>query len=283
MEIKDLYGLIGYPISGTKSPWIHNTVFEALDVPAMYMGFELDESQFKKGVEGLRALGAKGFSVTIPYKTEIIHYLDAVDPLAEQLGAVNVVHCDNGKWVGYNTDGTGLIAVLNRHIAKGVEKEKILILGAGGAARGIAGALIKNGAEEVGIWNRTTQKAVQLVNELNQFTAESQKCVCVESNKKFSEYSLVINTTSVGMMPHVDDTPIDIHSISPKAIVCDIVYKPHCTQLLRLAMENGHQVIYGIEMLIEQALQAQKIWLGVTEEALEPLRAQLLAEASTVE
>ena len=272
-----LYGLIGNPIMGSRSPWIHNHVFNTCDIPGVYLAFNVESKQLGEAVSGLKALGVKGFNVTIPYKSDIIPFLDSIDPVAKQMGAVNTVVCKDGHWNGYNTDGPGLIAVLKRHVPD-LEKQKILVLGAGGASRGICGTLVTTGVMQLGIWNRSSDKAMQLTEELQNIVREGCTVTSVSSENCFSEYDVVINTTSVGMAPETECTPVSISLLKPDAVVCDIVYKPHRTLLLREAIKKGHPVVFGIEMLIEQALLAQQLWNGLTEDDLSENRKALMAE-----
>jgi shikimate dehydrogenase len=271
-----IYGLIGNPVSGSKSPWIHNTVFETLDIPAAYLAFNVQEGHVKSAYDGLRALGAGGFNITIPYKTEIMGYLDAIDPVAQKLGAVNTVHFQAGRATGYNTDGMGLISVLQRHDSK-FRMRRVLVIGAGGAARGICGMLLESGIPALGVWNRTSSKAEALIGSLEAFGGDHQQRILCRL-EDFRRFDLVINTTSVGTEPDLLATPIDIKLLKPGAIVCDIVYKPHQTQLLKDAQHHGHPTIYGIEMLIEQALLAQKIWSDLDDDNINDLRQLMMSQ-----
>lgn len=272
-----LYGLLGNPVSGSRSPWIHNTVFEAYSIPGVYLAFAVPPEALEDALTGLKALQVRGINVTIPYKTAVMPFLDSVDPMAEALGAVNTVVCDAGGWRGYNTDGSGLLAVLKRRLP--VLKElRILVLGAGGAARGICGALLHEGTGALGIWNRSPEKAELLVSELGSLAGKGQSFFHVESEAAFQEFDLVINTTSLGMEPDTDASPASVASLKPGAVVCDIVYKPHRTRFLRKAAAAGHPVIYGIEMLIEQALLAQQLWNHLTDLELDRIRNSLIEE-----
>lgn len=272
-----LYGLLGNPVSGSRSPWIHNRVFETSRIQGAYLAFDVAEENLSQAVSGLRALGARGLNITIPYKTEIMAYLDSVDPEAAALGAVNTIFCDGDHWRGFNTDGPGLLAVLKRHV-ENLEDCRILVLGAGGAAKGICGTLLRGGIRHMGIWNRSPEKARQLLRTLQEMQIEGSDIMMVESEKRFDEFNLVINTTSVGMEPRTEETPVRISALHPKAVVCDIVYKPHKTRLIKDAQNEGHQVIHGIEMLIEQALLAQKLWNRLDEDSILQYRNILINE-----
>jgi shikimate dehydrogenase len=269
-----LYGLIGDPVAGSRSPWIHNTVFNALGLKGAYLAFHVEPVKLGAAIAGFRAVGMGGFNITLPHKQTVIGHLDALDPFAEKLGAVNTVAVTPEGLVGYNTDGPGLVSVLRRQIGP-IEDKRVLILGAGGAARGIAGSLLYNGVKEVGICNRTYTRAVDLIRNLEIFGRAH-----LADREDFNTYDLVINTTSVGMYPFEDATPIDIKYLKPGADVCDIVYKPRRTRLIREAEGAGHRVIFGIEMLIEQAILAEQIWFALTDaqvnEARELLHTELL-------
>lgn len=272
-----LYGLIGNPVEGSKSPWIHNHVFNTCDIPGIYMAFTVASEQLKSAVDGLKAIGVKGLNVTIPYKTDIIPYLDEIDAMAMTLGAVNTIVCVDGRWKGYNTDGPGLIAVLKRHVPD-FDKKNLLVIGAGGASRGICGTLVAAGVKKLGIWNRTSDKALALVSAMQQLAKEGETVTAVSDETHFSAYDVIINTTSVGMAPETEVTPVAIAALKPGAVVCDIVYKPHRTLFIREAIQAGHPVIYGIEMLIEQALLAQKLWHGLSDDQLSKNRMALIKE-----
>lgn len=272
-----LYGLIGNPVAGSRSPWIHNTLFDACGLPGAYLAFHVAPDALKDAVAGLRALNPGGLNVTIPYKTEIMAYLDSIDPMAEALGAVNTIVNQDGHWRGYNTDGPGLLAVLKRKLPD-LENRQVLILGAGGAARGICGALLLGGVQRLGIWNRTESRIAPLLCDLEALAHTGKSLEAVTSPEAFKGYDLVINTTSVGMEPDTDETPLDVSMLRAGAVVCDIVYKPHWTRLLQEAASAGHPVVHGIEMLIEQALLAEKHWNLVSEEALDAVRSRLVEE-----
>ncbi len=270
-----LYGVIGNPISGSKSPWIHKYVFDNCGIEGAYLAIDVPSEQLDKTISDLKALDIKGLSVTIPHKSEIMRFLDSVDSSAAVIGAVNTVVCKSGQWKGYNTDGPGLISVLRRHIPD-LREKKVLILGAGGAARGISGSLINLGVKKLGIWNRTLEKGIELVEELKSKMTQATMITVLHSKSGFSEYDVVINATSVGMEPEVEHSPVDMIDLSPKAIICDIVYKPHQTKLIQEAIQEGHSVIFGIEMLIEQALLAQQLWHGLSEMDLSQSREALI-------
>lgn len=253
-----LFGLIGCPVSKSLSPFIHNFVFDKMELNCNYMAFEIEKEFLDKGIDSLKTLGARGFNATIPHKISLLEWVDEIDPYAQKLQAINTVKIEKGKLIGYNTDGPGLIEVLKAYNIQ-IEESNILILGAGGAARGIAMALALNHCHRIGILNRTELKSEELANAINQSKLNTLAKV-VSTSADLKVYDVVINTTSVGMYPHVDETPIDIKKLSQEAYLFDIVYKPHRTKFLQEGEKNGNPIIYGIEMLIYQALIAEEIW-----------------------
>lgn len=261
--MKRQYGLLGFPVSGSKSPLIHQTSFAFNGIEATYEAFEVLPEQLGEALEAFILKGYTGFNITIPHKEAIMAYLDEVDPLAEKMGAVNTVVVKNGIKKGYNTDGLGLLTSLRTHEVepKGL---RVLLLGAGGAAKGIAHALAMEGVKALDVVNRTKDRALDLTDNIGKtygiesraFTYEAMRV----SSESIADYDLVINTTSVGMLPDTEHTPMDPEGFNKNTIFCDIVYKPHETLFLRRARAMGARCIYGIEMLIFQALLSEEFW-----------------------
>lgn len=253
-----LYGLIGDPVEKSLSPDIHNFSFSNNSINSVYLAFQVKSDELEKAIEGMKSIGVKGFNVTIPHKVDIIKYLDELDEEAEILGAVNTVKNENGKLKGYNTDGRGFIELLESNGVK-VKGSNIAILGAGGASRGISMLLAKEEAAKINIVNRTEEKAVKLKDEIQSHFGSVEITTGLEPD--YSEYDLLINTTSVGMYPNDDEVPFDIELLSEKAAVADIIYKPLRTKLLKEADSKGHKIIEGLGMLINQAILSEEIWL----------------------
>ncbi len=278
------YALIGAPVTGSKSPLIHRTSFAYNDIEATYEAFEVSPEELGEALEAFILKGYNGFNITIPHKESVMAFLDEVDPLAEKMGAVNTVVVKNGIKKGYNTDGLGFLTSLKYHEVepKGL---KVLILGAGGAAKGIVHALSMAEVARLDVFNRTKARASELsaaVREL--YNIESQGYGTEDNpwvrqreddltegmmadplsadnlTPACSDYNLVINTTSVGMLPDTEHTPINPELFNKNTIFCDIVYKPHETLFLRRARGMGAKCIYGVEMLIFQALLSEQLW-----------------------
>lgn len=255
--------LIGYPIQHSLSPWIHGEFFGRAGIKGNYRLHEIPLSDnLEEGVRALKEVGVDGFNVTVPYKQEIIPFLDGLDKTAERMGAVNTVAVENGKWIGYNTDGTGYLRSLE-HSYPAVTKGdvKTLILGAGGAARAIYFALADAGFKAVDIANRTKESAQQIVSH-GATQAESRVLSLTEAEVGIHNYGLVIQTSSVGMKPNPERAIVSATGMRPAAIASDIVYQPIMTKFLKDAGEAGALLHMGHTMLIYQAQAAFEIWTG---------------------
>lgn len=256
-----LYGLIGDPVSKSLSPFIHNYVFENQGLNKRYMAFRVKSEDLETSLNGMRTLGVGGFNATIPHKIALLEIVDELDPYVQQLKAINTVKIQHGKMKGYNTDGPGMIQALLDH-GVALQESKILIVGAGGAARGIALALALKGCDTIGVLNRTEAKAKILVDMINAMDTESKGQVATLKSDLML-YDVVINTTSVGMYPKVDEIPLNLALVRRDSVLVDIVYKPHMTRFLREGKNLGNPIVHGIEMLIYQALIADEIWLDI--------------------
>lgn len=257
-----LYCLIGNPVSKSLSPEIHNYSFDKNEVNAKYLALNVLEEGLEEAVKGMRQLGIEGFNVTIPHKVEIIKYLDGVDEEAKMLGAVNTVKNENGKLIGYNTDAKGFINVLKDKNIE-IKDKTVAVLGAGGAARAISIMLAKEEVKKIRVFNRTIEKAEVIIKEIegkfSKVLGSAEKLDVDDCDLK--NIDILINCTSVGMHPKSDEMPIDPVRLSKKTVVCDIVYKPLETKLLKIAKDQGHMVIDGLNMLIYQAILSEEIWL----------------------
>jgi len=259
-----LVGIIGDPVEHSLSPPMHNAAFRHLQMDYVYVPFHVRKENLAIAVVGAKALGMKGLNVTIPHKREVINYLDELDTAAELIGAVNTVKFDEKISKGYNTDGLGAVKAIEE--VRSVKDKKIVILGAGGAARAICFQLLLNGAKNVLIANRTLENACQLKEDLlRNFRAEVS---CIKLDKKLGEElkdaDVLINTTPVGMHPHEHQKPIvSEEMIHQGLLVNDIVYNPLKTGLLTEAERAGAMIINGVKMLIYQGAIAFRIWTGI--------------------
>ncbi len=259
-------GVIGDPIEHTMSPVMHNAAFKELDIDYLYVPFRVRKEELGKAVEGMRALNIRGLNVTIPHKVAIIPFLDKLDPLVEKIGAVNTIVNDDGVLTGYNTDASGFLQAL---LERGIEPEgkNIVILGAGGASRAISFILAERGANLV-ILNRQLELdwAEELARRISQvFKKEVNALELSKENLSsvLDKANILVNATSVGMSPDVDETPVPAKLLKAGLIVFDVVYNPIKTRLLREAETAGAQTIGGLDMLVWQGAIAFEKWTGL--------------------
>lgn len=244
---------IGYPIKSSKSPSIHNAGYKSLgiDDQFIYLRAEVKPENLKMAMDGVKALGIRGVSVTMPHKTEIIKYLDKIDKEAKKIGAVNTVVNNKGRLTGYNTDWIGAIAALEKKIK--LEGKKVAVIGAGGAARAIVYGLIKKGAK-VKIFNRSLDNAKKLAKE---FGCEAGG---LNALRECMKADIIINATSVGM--NEDKSPVDKRFLNKNQTILDIVYSPRETKLIQDAKLKGAEVVYGYEMLLYQGVAQFELYTG---------------------
>lgn len=248
--------LIGYPIKHSLSPWIQSSFLERSGIEGSYTLHEIpSEKVFGEEIKKLKETKVNGFNITVPYKETIIPYLDKMDVTAERVGAVNTVSLEGNSWVGYNTDGIGYVQALRDKfpdIDKNIDVP-IIILGAGGAARGIFHGLVQAGYNNLTLANRTRSKCEDIIKGTS-----ASVITLEEAEKNIGAYDVVIQTSSVGM--NEAKQIIDLSNIQKGTIVSDIVYQPLDTQFLKQAKEKGGRIHYGHTMLLYQAQKAFEIW-----------------------
>jgi shikimate dehydrogenase len=248
-----LIGFFGSTYKTSKMYAMYNAAFEALGLNYVYVPFIVKD--LEKAVEGIRHLGIKAIGVTIPYKIDILPYLDELDSDARRIGAVNAVINNNGKLLGANTDGKGAVKALQE--VTDIAGKKIVLLGAGGAARAIAFALADEGVDVV-IVNRTKNAAADLAKAVN--------CTYQTIDKLEQEIKgahVVINATSVGMVPAENESIVKKEVLLSELIVMDLVSHPKETKLLKEAKERGCKIVYGDRMLFWQGVLKFEIYTGV--------------------
>lgn len=253
--------LLGHPVAHSKSPEMMNRAFQEAGLPYIYAAFDVAPEKLGDAVRGLRALGVRGWNVTIPHKVAIMEWLDEVEETARAIGAVNTVVNDNGRLVGYNTDGAGYLHSLRDETGLDITAQRVLLLGAGGAARAVGHALATAGVRHITVANRTKEKAEELAAHLRQWTA-TDTVGLADLNRVMEETTLLVQTTSVGMHPHVDEIPIDPSCLHDRLIVSDLIYRPKWTRLLQEAKERGARIHFGLGMLLYQAVLAFEHWMG---------------------
>ena len=258
-------GLIGNPVEHTMSPAIHNTLAEAMGENLVYVPFHVAEDNVEEAVKGAYALNLLGCNVTVPYKSRVIPYLKELDPLAERIGAVNTLVRTEDGFKGYNTDMPGLYRAMCEDGVK-IAGEKVLILGAGGVARAVAMLLAQKEAEEILILNRTLEKAERIAGEVNGFAGrKAVRAFELDAYKSLpgEERYLVIQATSQGMFPNVNDVIIDDPEFYRKAHTgYDLVFNPARTRFMSLVEKNGGRAFGGLKMLLFQGIVAYELWTG---------------------
>ena len=256
-------GVIGDPIEHTLSPIMHNAAFASLKLDYNFLAFKVKPAELENAVNGMRALNIRGLNVTMPYKSTVLNFLDRTDLSAQIVNSVNTILNKETKLLGFNTDGVGALKALREN---GVEPKgkKVLLLGAGGAARAIAYTMAKE-ADELAVLNRTVKPAQALAKLLEK--AANKKIVAgslspKEIQQNLQDSDILINATSVGMKPKAEESLVPLKMIRPNLAVMDIVYNPIETKLAKEAKAAGAKVVSGVEMLIYQGAASFEIWTG---------------------
>ena len=264
-----IVGLIGWPVSHSISPHMHNAAFSRLGLDWCYMPLPVPTeptARVGEAIQGLRALGLRGCNVTVPHKQAVMPHLDSLTSAAQAIGAVNTIRVEpDGTFLGDNTDARGLVADLRDH---GVDPagQHILIIGAGGSGRAALYGLAEAGAESITVLNRTHSKAASLVNDIQPYFSDCPFVAGAFPEQLVAAASaatLVVNCTSLGMTPNVEGLPWnDQISFRADQTVYDLIYNPAQTRLLAKAEADGARVINGLGMLIWQGAIAFEVWTG---------------------
>ena len=251
-----LAAVIGSPVGHSLSPAIHNAAFRALELPWVFVAWEVPEGYAPEALASMERFGVAGLSVTMPHKSAVAQALDSLTEEAEMLGAVNCVAREAGaetKLIGHNTDGYGIIASLREDAGFAPENSDCLVLGAGGAARAAVLALANAGAARVAVANRTPERAEQAA------ALAEDKGEVVPADAA-GEFDLVVNATPMGMGELKDETPVSPMLLRPEQTVLDLIYNPAETAFLVQARDKGVSAHNGLGMLIHQAARAFELW-----------------------
>ncbi len=251
-----LYGLIGNPVDHSVSPLMHNTAFKKLGIDAVYLAFKSENTE--DTISALKTLGARGFNCTMPAKSDCAVLCDKLSEEAELTKSVNTVVVEGDKLTGHSTDGAGFFLNLKNN---GVDYDKnILLLGAGGAARSIAARAVIENVPSLTILNRTVKKAKALADSLASYDTNINYGGLDELPEAVKKADIIINATSYGMGE--DKSIVDGSLLRPDQVVCDIVYKPRETALLKAAKKAGCKTVDGLGMVACQAAYAFELWTG---------------------
>jgi len=257
--MKTIYAVFGDPVEHSLSPVMHNAAFAALGMDCEYHKFKVQKDDLETAIMGAKAMGFGGLNLTIPLKEKALEIVEP-DTLAHDIGAVNTIEFKDNRLIGHNTDGIGALRALQ---LSGIiiPNSRVLILGAGGAARAVAFQLAQNGAK-VTIANRTASRARTLAENVNS-VGYARGTGLDDLQELVAQSNIVINTTSVGMHPDIDKTPINADLMRTGLVVFDIVYNPLKTRLLSEAEKAGAITIDGLKMLVLQGAESFRIWTGV--------------------
>ena len=256
-----IVGIFGAPIKHTASPAMHNAAFAAFEMNWAYLAFHVDPQQLRSALQGARDMGLVGINLTVPHKILALECLDEIDAEARKLGAVNTVSIEKGKLRGFNTDGSDFLKAVKEDFNLSIKGKHVLVLGAGGAGRGIAVKCALDGAARVIVANRTLSKIEPIAREIRGTKSEflALALTADEIRKVIGGVDLVVNATSVGLGEQ-DSLGLGADLFSPRLHVYDTIYRPAETELLRVAASAGAKVANGLSMLLHQGAKAFEIW-----------------------
>ena len=258
-------GIIGYPIGHSMSPVFQQAALDECGVDAKYVAYEVAPDEVEQFINSVRQPGIRGINVTVPHKLAVMPFLDEIDDWASEAGAVNTIVNRDGRLTGHNTDGYGFLRALREGAGFEPRGRRTLILGAGGAARGVVLALARDGVGDLTIANRTVERAESLA-QLGQNRGVTAEAISIEGadlKDAAAGAELIVNCTSIGMThgPGENGTPLPGEDIPATALVYDLVYNPLETRLLREAAQAGAKTLGGIEMLVYQGAASFEMWL----------------------
>ncbi len=257
-------GIIGHPISHSISPVFQQAALDAIGFDGTYEPWDVDPDNVGVFIEGLRTPGTLGINVTLPHKEAVISFLDEVDDWASTAGAVNTIVNRDGRLTGHNTDGIGFLRALREGAGFEPLGKDVLVLGAGGSARGVVYALARAGIAQLFVANRTIERAQRLASLAINSGVAAQGLGLPEATEAATEVALIVNCTSVGMLHGPDETgtPLNSSDIPSTVLVNDLVYNPLETPLLREAARAGAATLGGIQMLVYQGVESFEMWTG---------------------
>ncbi len=265
--IHKIVSCMGQPVAGNPTEFMFERAFAAAGLDWRYVTFEVPEEGLEPAVAGMRAMGFRGGNFTIPHKVRVIEHLDGLSTAAELMGAVNCVNAKDGQLIGENTDGKGFVASLKELVDP--QGARVVILGAGGAARAISVELGLEGVAEIVVVNRTASRGQELVDLISgrvgipsRLESSAERDYAIESGTE-----IIINATSIGLGDAEARVPLDVETLEASMVVADVVFNPPKTRLLRDAAERGCRVLDGLGMLVNQAVIGYRIWTGVDPDA----------------
>jgi shikimate dehydrogenase len=261
----ELVGVFGYPVAENPTIVMQEAGFRAMGLNWRYLTIEVRPEQLADAVRGLRAFNMAGINLTIPHKVAVIQHLDGLSPEAELMGAVNTVVREGDRLIGLNTDGKGFVRSVREEASVDPQGKRVVFLGAGGAARAMGVEMALAGAAHITIVNRTPERGRDLAALLQDRTPAEAEFVPWQGEYAVpAEADILVNATSIGLFPDIEDTPaVDMASIRPDLLVCDVIPNPPRTAFLRAAEARGARTLDGLGMLVGQGAIAFKMWTGV--------------------
>jgi shikimate dehydrogenase len=261
----ELVGVFGYPVAENPTGVMQEAAFEDRGLNWRYLTIEVRPEDLEQAMIGLRAFGMQGVNLTIPHKVAVIQHLDRLSPEAELIGAVNTVVREGNELVGHNTDGKGFLRSVRDDAGVDPAGKRIVFLGAGGAARAMSVELALAGTAHITIVNRTPNRGQELAKHLSEKTpAEAQFVHWQGEYSVPPEADILVNATSIGLFPNVEEAPaVDMASIRPDLLICDVIPNPPHTAFLRAVESVGARTLDGLGMLVYQGAVAFQMWTGV--------------------
>ena len=259
-----LAAVVANPIKHSISPFIHNSAFQATDTNGVYLAWEVEATDLYETVANIRRYQMFGINLSMPYKEQVIPYLDQLSEEARLIGAVNTVVNQAGTLVGYNTDGKGFFKSLPSFE---ISRKRMILLGAGGAAKSILAQAILDGASQISVFVRSSsiEKTRVYLEKMQAETGFKVDLYDLENVQIMQEIiaksDLLVNATSLGMDGKTSPVPINLN-LPPQVLVADIIYQPFETPFLQWAKSQGNETINGLGMLLYQAAEAFKLWTG---------------------
>ena len=260
--------MIGDPIAHSFSPDMHNAAIDALGIDFCYVAFHVSPARIGEAMKGLRGLNILGLNVTIPHKLAVMEHVDQISEEALAVGAVNTIHNEDGNLTGHNTDVYGVTTAIERIAGITTFPESCVVLGAGGASRAVTYALgNRDEVKRITILNRTADRAESLAADMEKITGKAITPAPLDrasERKAFDEAGLVVNTTSLGMHPNPDNSPlIDENAIRPDLVLYDTIFNPLETSLMKQFKAKGARAFGGLDMLVFQGARSFEIWTGI--------------------
>jgi len=261
----ELVGVFGFPVAENPTGVMQDAAFAALGLNWRYLTLEVQPATLAAAMSGLRAMDFQGINLTIPHKVEVLKYLDAVAPDAQLIGAVNTVRREGTRYIGENTDGKGFLRGVREDGQLDPKGKRVVVLGAGGAARAICVELALAGAQSILVLNRTVERGETMVADLRSRTGCEARFLHWHGTQRIpADADILVNATSIGLFPDVDAIPdVNIDALQASALVCDVIPNPPQTPFLAKARARGLRTLDGLSMLVYQGAIGFKMWTGL--------------------